>query len=270
MNRTLPRLSTLAIVLLAAGCLGSPAPTEDAQAAPSAPALPNANPEAPDASNASTHSSDRIEAFGIVGNETTTRSEALTYFVTTRGPVTVTLRFNGTLLDSRIVEGRSEWNLTLPYGRRDLNVSFQATGLTQHHNVSLVRLGSTLLRLDYGSYHPSYPGTPRKEQLEIWIDVDDRPSAPLYAAVKAQHKDAFVAHDQLVLFEALAKKKVEYRWNPSFQQFSVDRIDGAGNPVTASAPPWWCYKVNGKSADGITIQVVRPGDVVDWNLGTCT
>lgn len=273
MNHEARLLARLIFILVLPGCL-APGSTPDGAAgaaddAPTNPSALGAN-QTGESETGSANGSAVLQDFGVVGNQTVTRSENLTYSVATRGPVTVTLRFNGSLLDSRVVDGSHGWNLTLPFGRRNLSVSFEAPGLFQHHNLTLTRLGLTRLRIDYGPYHPSYPGAPWKEQHEIWIDIDDRPSAAQYAAVNAKHKDAFVAHDQLVLYEGLTGKKVEYRWYPSFQQFAVDRIDGAGNPVSSSAPPWWCYKLNGRFADGISIQVVRPGDLVEWNLGTCT
>ena len=43
-----------------------------------------------------------------------------------------------------------------------------------------------------------------------------------------------------------------------------------GQPLTSSAPPYWCYKLNGATADlGISLQTMAPGDVVTWEYAGC-
>jgi hypothetical protein len=202
--------------------------------------------------------------------ENATTGGAVNYTVNTTAPVTVTLRLNGTVVTSELVEASRTWMVPLPYGRTPLTASFVAAGLDRSESYEVVRLGLTKLTIDYGVFHPASQGSQKTDKYDVWIDVDARPSEALYAQQKAKHLDAFTAHDQLVLFEALTGKKVTYSWNANFQQFGVDKIDGAGNAVSASAPPWWCYTVNAKSANGISIQTLVPGDSVVWRLGTCS
>ncbi len=95
-------------------------------------------------------------------------------------------------------------------------------------------------------------------------------SAPAYAEQGAQHPGFPIIHDLMAAWETATGNTVEYAWSDSFGAYSVNRINGAGNPVTASLPPWWCYKVNGERVElGISLQPIAPGDVVSWDLGAC-
>lgn len=206
---------------------------------------------------------------GLTG-ENPTRNETLRFEIETTGPVVATLRLNGTEVFAGEVSDRGAWDLPLPYGRTPFEYAITGPGVSLGETLELVRLGGTVLRIDYGVFHPGSQGAPRTESHEIWIDVDARPSEAQYVANGTTHIDGFTAHDQLVVFENLTGKKVEYEYFASFQGFAVNRIDGAGSPITSDTPPWWCYDVNGASADGISIQRIEPGDEVDWNLGGCT
>ncbi|HLE48261.1 MAG TPA: hypothetical protein VI818_08190 [Candidatus Thermoplasmatota archaeon] len=255
MNLKTPVL--LAIVSLVAGCVDAGQPTTEAPTVP------------PSSTDANLNVRPLNVTMGLLTIPFTTETSAA-YFVSSTGPVAVTLRLNGTVTATETVSGNKSWTLPLEFGSQDLNVTVAGAGLQRHDNLTLVRLALTKIIVDYGSYHPSSPGTPKADARDLWVNVDERPSAPQYAAQGAQPLDAFTAHDQLVIFEKVTGKKVEVAWSASLRQFSVSRIDGAGNPVHSSAPPWWCYKVNDKAADGMSIQPVRPGDTVKWNLGTCS
>jgi hypothetical protein len=246
-------------MILMAGCL---APTETDVPSPDglAPSL-GANDTAPEPA--------QLLQAGFVENATT-KGSSVNYTVSTKGSVTVQLLLNGTVFATEAVDGTRSWSIPLPYGRTPFAASFAGEGLDEARTADLVRLGLTKLRIDYGVYHPSSQGMSLVKDYELWIDVADRPSAPMYAKQNAKPMDAFTAHDQLTLFEKTTGKTVEYAWSASFKQFSVNKIDGAGNPLSSSAPPYWCYTVNAKAADGISIQRVSPGDAVVWRLGTCT
>ena len=249
----------LVALLLFAGCVQpaeTSAPTADAAlGAEGEPAAPNVT--APNVVGA------------LLGNSTT-RDAAVDYTVETDGPVTVTLRLNGTVFLEETIEAARTWTIPLAYGRTPFEAHFLAPGLDHAQALTLTRLGATRITIDFGVFHPNSQGQPSSIVHDLWIDVSDRPSAPMYAKQSTKNLDAFTAHDQLMVFEETTGKKVEYGWNANFKQFGVDKIDGAGNSVSASAPPWWCYSVNGKSADGISIQRIVPGDAVVWRLGTCS
>jgi len=77
-------------------------------------------------------------------------------------------------------------------------------------------------------------------------------------------------HDVMAAWEAQHDHAVAYSYSSSFNSFSVERIDGEGNPLSAGEPPWWCYQVNGEYASqGISIQRFTSGDIIAWDLGTC-
>jgi hypothetical protein len=245
------RIVVVALALWIAGCIA------EAPAAPTAstPAEPSTAPPAP------------VVETGLVGpNET--RNESVVWTLDTTGPVTVTLRLNGTELFREEVPASRTWDVPLSYGRSTLEAEVAAPGVHVVESYNVTRLGLTKLRVDYGRYHPQSVGTAKADVFDVWIDVDSRPSNADYEKAGIKHVDTFNAHDQLVLFEALAKKDVEFAYSASFQGFTVSRIDAAGNPVSSSAPPWWGYTVNAKSANGISIQPVRPGDAVVWTLGS--
>ena len=199
-----------------------------------------------------------------------TKAESATLFVNSTGPVLAVVTVEGIEALREDVETATTSTVSLTYGRNEINVTLSAGGLETQSTYEIVRLGMTTVQLDFGVFHPASNGMPRSESFDVWVDVDARPSAPAYAAEGIANMDAFTAHDQLILFEQTTGKKVVYEFFPSFQGFGVSRIDGAGSAVSSDAPPWWCYEVNGGSADGISIQPIVPGDVASWALGSCT
>jgi len=207
-----------------------------------------------------------VEVVMGLDGSATTLNETVVYRVNASMPVAVTLRLNGSVFASETVSGEKTWVVPLDHGQTALNVSVEAAQVRRSENLTLVRLGATTLRIDYCYYHPSSPTARKAHDYTIWIDVDSRPSEPLYRSANATHIDEFTAHDQLYLFEQLTKIPVEVQYFPSFQGFAVNKIDGVGNPVTSSAPPYWLYKVNGSDATGMSLQVIEPADRVVWAL----
>jgi hypothetical protein len=105
---------------------------------------------------------------------------------------------------------------------------------------------------------------------EVWYDPSAPAAVPMYAEAGAEHTGSPVVHDLVVAWELQTGNAVTYGHHPSFG-FSVERINGAGNPLTSSLPPWWCYQVDGQSAaQGISLQPLVPGMTVTWDLGTCS
>lgn len=245
--------TTLVIATVLGGCLHAPvaAPASTAATSTTTPSVTAVEPPA--------------LTMGVVGSPIT-QNDSVAYRVDTAAQVAVTLRLDGAVHASETVSGNKTWTLPLTHGRTSLNVSVEAPGLRRTENVTLVRLGPTSLRIDYCYYHPSSPTARKAHDYAIWIDVDSRPSEPLYAAAGAKHVDSFTAHDQLYLFEQLTKIPVEVQYFASLQGFAVNKIDGVGNPVSASAPPYWLYTVNGNDGTGMSLQVVKPGDRVVWSL----
>lgn len=250
----------LATALILSGCV-QPSPEAEnvpvASAASTGPA-PNATigPVVPDVT--------------VELDSTVTRKDAATLFVNTTAPLDIVVRHNGNETVREAASPSTKRALPLSFGLNTFDVALAAPGFSDAKTFTVVRLAMTTLEVDFGVFHPGSQGAPRAETFEVWIDVDSRPSAPAYAAQNLEHFDAFTAHDQLVVFEQTTGRKVDFEFFPSFQGYGVSRIDGAGSPVSSDAPPWWCYEVNGGSADGISIQPVLPGDVISWALGSCT
>jgi hypothetical protein len=250
---------SLILVTVAAGCAGPSITGQDPEPPSDPTAQPGNQTDAPGVP--------QVE-FTLLG-EATTQAETVVYRVTTDRPLPVTLVFNGTVLDSLVVAGTHEWTLQLPYGRRALNVTVEADGFTATDGRSLVRLAPTALTIDYCTFHPDHAGQRTVNEYEYWIDVDSRPSTPLYDEVGAEHADAFTAHDQLYVFEQETSTPVDVEYSESLSGFFVEYIDGAGNPASSDAPPYWLYEVNGESASmGMSLQALRPGDAVRWILST--
>lgn len=198
--------------------------------------------------------------FGLMG-DAVTRNESIDYFVESDGPLSVTLRFNGTTFASEIVDGRQEWTLPLPFGHRDLNVTLDAPGISLSENVTLVREARTTLKIDWCYLHPDYPGQRRTYDGEYLVDVDTRPSTPLYAAAGGTHRDFFTAHDQLYLFEERTGMPVDASYSAQFNGFLINKIDDVGNP------PFWNFEHNGVLMNvGVSEVALADGDAVTFFL----
>jgi hypothetical protein len=257
MKRTL----LIAIALLVAGCVRPPSTSDT-------PNEPTPTPTTSGTLNGS--APPQAPSVTVEFGASPTTSDSIPLFVNTSAPVLIVVEESGNETLRATVDASEVRSAPLTFGHNDFVVTVSAPGFQQRITKTIVRLASTRLDIDYGVFHPAAHGMPRSEGFDLWIDVDARPSAPAYAAQGIANMDGFSAHDQLVVFEQLTGKKVVVEYFPSFQGFGVNKIDGAGSPVSSDAPPWWCYTVNGESADGISIQPVAPGDVVAWTLGSCT
>lgn len=271
--RAIPILAA-ALLLAAAGCVTpdpeaagpfraqEPDPSANATATPEA-STPTPEPS-PDAETAKPPT--LVLDYGLVGGNVTTANESI-YYVNASLPVTASLVLDGIEFSPATFQGNHTWSLPLDYGQ----ASFEATITTSEGTATdarmLVRLAATTFIVDYCHYHPDKPAG-KRDNVTVWIDIDARPSLAFY--VDRPRPDTFTAHDQLETWRNDTGIAVEYSYFDDFG-YAVDSIDGVGNSVSSSAPPYWLYRVNGEDAqEGISTQPVVPGDVVEWrasNLG---
>ncbi len=162
---------------------------------------------------------------------------------------------------------KGAWSLDVPlaaYGQTRVTLVADDGKATQSVEVALVRLASA-------TFETVYTADPTHDDGSdlVWFDPSAHASLPLYDGKAAPRTDQYSVHDLMVDWTAQAGKPVEYGYSEAFG-FSVSKIDGVGQPLDASLPPYWCYKVNGESADfGISLMTVQPGDVVTWEYGAC-
>lgn len=163
------------------------------------------------------------------------------------------------------VQGTS-WTAQVPltYGRTSLFATTSSSAARAE--ATLVRLAPVTLEVKYTA-QPTHPAS----NHTVAIDIDARPAAPDYAGKDVGHPDLFTVHDLLVAWSAATGTEVSYQYSNGLG-YAPTSFDGVGNPLGlgSTAPPWWCYKVNGTSADlGITLQGVAPGDRVTWEYAGC-
>lgn len=161
-----------------------------------------------------------------------------------------------------------DWSaaLPLPPGRSLLNVTARGDGVTEWAEAELVRLQNATITVEYGVYSSN-----EDREDVVWYDPEGNQSDPFYA----QHDGAApaagdrpVVHDAMMAWQDRHGVEVAYGYHEEFGA-SVEKIEGAGTPVSSSAPPWWTYSVNGEPASqGITFQPVAPGDVIAWRLSS--
>lgn len=186
--------------------------------------------------------------------------------VTLRGEVTrdatVSVR-NG----PSVAAAKGAWTLDVPlpgFGATRVLLVADDGAATQSLELSLVRLASATFEAVYTAY-PAHEDT---SDL-VWYDPSVHASLPMYDGKGTARTDQFSVHDLMAAWTAQTGRPVEYGYSEAFG-FSVSKIDGVGQPVDASLPPYWCYQVNGESADfGISLMTVAPGDVVTWEYGAC-
>jgi hypothetical protein len=112
---------------------------------------------------------------------------------------------------------------------------------------------------------PGHEGTSHK----VLFDPARLSSAPMYEGTDTERATTYTVHDLMVDWTAQTGIPVEYS-DPGAFGFGVNAIDGVGQPLSSSLPPYWCYTLNGDTADlGISLQTVAPGDVVEWEYSTC-
>jgi hypothetical protein len=159
------------------------------------------------------------------------------------------------------------WSLTtqpLAYGQT-------ATRLRVEDGVHSVVANVTFVRLASGTFQAKYTAYPVHSEIRdtIWFDPSLRASLPQYDGKAAPRATTFSVHDFMVVWTTQTTKEIEYSYGDSFG-FGVNKIDGIGQPLDSSAPPYWCYKLNGATADlGISLQPMAPGDVVTWEYAGC-
>ena len=238
----------LALALLLAGC------ADPAETTPELPAEPTPDDAAPAATSAL--------ALDVALPERT-RDGAVVAQITVSSPALVTVD----VADGQEQDVNRTWNaaIALTPGRNVINITADDGRSTETAQFVVVREVSGMVVIQYNNY----PGQSDSRD-EVWIDPDALASASMYAAQGADHPGFANVHDLLVAWEDQTGNAITYGWSESFG-FSISDINGAGNPVTASAPPWWCYGVEGRdSVLGITLEPFEPGMVVTWDLGTCS
>ena len=112
---------------------------------------------------------------------------------------------------------------------------------------------------------PGHTATSHK----VLFDPARLSSAPMYEGTETERATTYSVHDLMVDWTAQTGIAIEYS-GPGAFGFGVEKIDGVGQPLSSSLPPYWCYTINGETADlGISLQTVAPGDVVEWEYSTC-
>jgi hypothetical protein len=159
------------------------------------------------------------------------------------------------------------WTLVsqpLDFGRTPAVVRVEDGVHSVTADVVLVRLAPMTVQVTYTMAVPAHPPS----EHTLWMDLDAFSSAPLYEGKARPHPGFANVHDAMATWSAQTGTPVEYSYHESFD-FGVNKIDGVGQPLDASAPPYWGYEVNGETADlGITLQPLAPGDVVSWEYAT--
>ena len=155
--------------------------------------------------------------------------------------------------------------VALGYGRTNVTITADDGTSTARETFVAVRLAPATFEVDYG-----VASSKAEIQDELWLDIHAFHSAALYTQQGGDHPGFANVHDVMVFWEQDKGHTVEYGYSEGFQSFSVSRVDGEGNPLTASAPPYWCYDINGEAASlGITLEPFTPGDTIRWELGAC-
>jgi hypothetical protein len=167
---------------------------------------------------------------------------------------------------AQAANGTWTYRVDVAYGRTNLTVVADDGHATRQANVTLVRLASLVFEAKYTMAVPPHPSS----SDPVWYDPDERASATLYAQKGASHPPFANVHDVMVSWTRQTGLPVDYGFSDSLG-FSVLKIDGVGAPLSSSAPPYWCYKVDGKSADlGITLEPATPGSTITWEFAGCT
>ena len=156
-------------------------------------------------------------------------------------------------------------HVNLEYGRTPLLVIADDGMATTQVEVVAVRLAAATFEAEFTAAVPPHAAI----REIVWYDPDELASASLYNGTPATHPPTANVHDLMVAWERQAGKTIDYSEPASFG-FGVDKIDGVGQPLSASAPPYWCYTLNGQTAElGISAQELAPGDIVKWEYGGC-
>lgn len=238
----------LAVAFLLAGCTDPPAAAAPTSTSTSSSAAPVMLDPAP---------------IGVtVDPPAPTQGETATVTGSVNQPATVSLD-GGPSID--VEAGR--WSLEsqpLPFGKT-------GTRLRVEDGVHSVVVNVTFVRLASGTFEAKYTAYPLHDDTSdvVWYDPTVLASLPQYEGLTTPRAATFSVHDFMAAWSAQTSLEVEYSYSESFG-FGVDRIDGVGQPLDSSAPPYWCYKVDGATADlGISLQPMEPGQVVTWEYAGC-
>lgn len=159
------------------------------------------------------------------------------------------------------------WSLAtqpLAYGQTAAKVRVEDGVHSVVVNVTFVRLAAATFEAKYTAY-PVHPDTTDT----LWYDPSVLASLPMYEDRTTPRAPTFSVHDFMAVWSQQTTRPIEYTYSESFG-FGVSKIDGVGQPLDASAPPYWCYKLDGESADlGISLQPMEPGSVVTWEYAGC-
>jgi hypothetical protein len=137
--------------------------------------------------------------------------------------------------------------------------------------VHSVAVDVTFVRLASGTFEALYTAYPLHADISdvVWYDPGVLASLPQYEGKATARATAYSVHDFMAAWTTATGREIEYSYSDDFG-FGVSKVDGIGQPISAAAPPYWCYKVNGETADlGISLQPMQPGDVVTWEYGGC-
>jgi hypothetical protein len=191
-----------------------------------------------------------------------TQQDAVTLTGQVARDATVSIR-NGPSVQA----AKGAWTLKVPlaaYGQTRATLVADDGKATQAVDLVLVRLASATFETKYTAYPAHDDGSDT-----VWFDPSVRASLPMYDGKAAPRSDQYSVHDLMVDWTAQTGTAIEYGYSESFG-FSVSKIDGVGQPVDASLPPYWCYKVDGQTADfGISLQPLLPGQTVTWEYAGC-
>ena len=154
------------------------------------------------------------------------------------------------------------WSFAFPldFGHSNLTVIADDGQGSVRVDVVAIRLASATMEVVYTAAIP--PHAPSTHT--VWYDPEAFASAALYEDAGVEHPPIATIHDVMVTWTQQTGIAIEYGGPGSFG-FSVNKIDGVGQPLTASAPPYWGYEVNGATAPlGITSMEAHPGDAIQW------
>lgn len=181
------------------------------------------------------------------------------------GAVALVVRNHGNQSIVQATRDGTAWSATVPlaFGESTLDAS-AADG--SHATATAVRLAKATLQVKYTA-QPTHSDS----SDDVWFDLDNQTSKPLYQGKDVQHPDKFTVHDLMRVWEASTGNTVTYEYHSGLGYAPI-QFDGVGNPLGlgSTAPPYWCYKLDGATADfGISLQQVQPGQTVTWEYAGC-
>jgi hypothetical protein len=250
MNPSRPALALLLILLLA-GCAspaGAPSPSPSASLSATTTPPPPAAVKITLAAPAPTH-----EATALLQGTVDRPADLTVQAMREKGPILFTTQ----------VHANATWSLAVPVpvGHTRLEVSTTDGGFA---NVTAIRLAFATFEAKYTAYPVHADSTDL-----VWFDPDTLASASMYVGKEAPRAAQYTVHDFMVDWTTQTGTPIDYGYSGSFG-YSVSKIDGVGQPVDASAPPYWCYKLNGTTADlGISLEPMPTAATLTWEYAGC-